>query len=244
MNKVGSLAELNAFLRELLELFNNRVQRKYGKSRRQKFDLAEKAKLTALPETPYSVGTWGKHKLHPDCHVQVGKNFFSAPHQLRGHELDVRVSHAFVEIFHRLDRVAIHRALGPNNQGRYRTDDAHLPEKHLAVKEFTPQRALIQAKEIGAATERIVGGLIQKARHPLLYLRRVQGILRLASRYSAADLEYASMQVVEIGVDMPRIDDLEKIIKNAKLQDASAPLAEVRRGPNPNLRGQQSWSQV
>jgi hypothetical protein len=239
-----SLAELNAFLHELLELFNNRIQRKYGKSRRQKFELAERAKLLPLPATAYSIGTWSKHKLHPDCHVQVGKNFFSGPHQLRGYELDIRVSHVFIEIFHRLERVAVHRAFAPNNQGRYRTDNRHLPEKHLAVKEFTPQRALAQAKEIGPATDRIISRLILNAIHPLLYLRRAQGIIRLASRYTAADLEYASMQVVEIGVDMPRIGDLERIIKNAKVPGAAPSQTEVRRGPNPNLRGQQSWSQV
>ena len=237
-----SLVELNAFLRDLLEEFNNRIQRKYGKSRRQKFELAERAKLLPLPTTLYSIGSWGKHKLHPDCHVQVAKNFFSGPHQLRGYELDVRVSHAFVEIFHRLERVAIHRVFAPNNQGRYRTENLHLPEKHLAVKEFTPQRALAQAKELGPATDRIVTGLILNAIHPLLYLRRVQGILRLASRYTAADLEYACMQVVEIGIDMPRIGDLERIIKNAKVLSAASSAAEVRRGPNPNLRGQQSWA--
>lgn len=239
-----SLAELNAFLRELLDQFNNRIQRKYGKSRRQKFEEAERSKLLPLPTASYNIGTWGKHKLHPDCHLQVGKNFFSGPHQLRGHELDVRVSHTFIEIFHRLERVAVHRAFAPNNQGRYRTDNRHLPERHLAVKEFTSQRALAQAKEIGPATDLIVSGLILNAMHPLLYLRRVQGILRLASRYSAQDLEYASMQIVEIGIDMPRIDDLERIIKNARVPSTASSQTEVRRGPNPNLRGQQSWSQV
>ena len=239
-----SLAELNAFLREILAEFNDRVQRKYGKSRRQKFEIAEKAKLMPLPATAYGVGNWSKHKLHPDCHVQVGKNFFSAPHQLRGYELDVRVSHVFVEIFHRLNRVATHRVFAPNNQGRYRTDNNHLPEKHLAVKEFTPQRALTLAKEIGPATECIVSGLILNAIHPLLYLRRTQGILRLASRYTKADLENAAMQIVELGVDLPRINDLERIIKNANGQKIQPPATAVHRGPNPNLRGQQSWSQV
>jgi hypothetical protein len=238
-----SLAELNTFLRELLDLFNDRVQRKYGKSRRQKFELAEQAKLLPLPTAPYSIGAWGRHKLHPDCHLQVGKNFYSAPYQLRGHELDVRMSHHFIEIFHRLSRIAVHRAYPPNNQGRYRTDDAHLPEKHLAVKEFTPQRAMMQAKEVGPETERMITGLILNARHPLLYLRRAQGILRLASRYSPADLEYAAMQLAEIGVEMPRLGDIEGIIKNAKCQSGAPPVT-VRRGPNPNLRGQKSWSQA
>lgn len=237
-----SLAEVNAFLRELLNEFNNRVQRKYGKSRREKFEQGERCKLSPLPGAGYGIGSWGRYKLHPDCHVQVAKNFYSAPHQLRSYELDVRISHEFVEIFHNLTRVAIHRVFAPNHQGRYRTEDPHLPERHLAVKEFTPQRALMQAKQIGPATERVIMGLIMNARHPLLYLRRVQGILRLSSRYSGADLEYAAMQLIEIGVDSPRLNDIERIIQNAQACSKLAP-AVVQRGPNPNLRGQESWSQ-
>jgi len=176
--------------------------------------------------------------------LYFGKNFFSAPYQLRGYELDVRASHSFIEIFQQLERVAIHRNFPPNHQGRYRTDDNHLPDKHLAVKEFTPQRALDQAKQIGPATDLLVSGLIFNAKHPLLYLRRVQGILRLANRYTPADLEYASLQLVEINIEMPRLDDLERIIKSARMQSGPSPLLVVQRGPNPNLRGQHSWSQI
>lgn len=133
-----SLGELNAFLRELLDIFNDRIQRKYGQSRRQKF-TAEQTKLLPLPSGEYRVGIWKKHRLHPDCHIQVGYNFYSAPYQYRSEDLDVRVTSQTIEIFHHLERLVVHIAF-PNkdikggSRGGYRTNDTHLPPSHLALK--------------------------------------------------------------------------------------------------------------
>jgi len=236
-----SLAELNVFIRELLELFNNRVQKKYGLSRRQKYE-GEREKLLPLPQAGYTIGIWKELKLHPDCHVQCGYNFYSAPYQLRGQALDVRVTSSFVEIYHRLDRVAVHIAASPNHRGRYLTKDAHLPPAHLAMKEFTPQRALRDAAEIGVATHRVVESLLTNARHPLLYLRRVQGILRLARRHSSAVLESACQVMVKLGIELPRLDDIGDVIKNQGAATPASGSAPIVRGFNPNLRGQMSWS--
>jgi hypothetical protein len=237
-----SLAELNRFIRELLAIFNSRIQKKYGHSRQQKFERGEKEKLLELPATAYDVGEWKKLKLHPDCHVQCGYNFYSAPYTLRSKELDVRVTPNFVEIFHQLERVALHLAASPNHRGRYVTKDAHLPPAHLAMKEFTPTKALSDAANIGTAAATIVDRLLTNARHPLLYLRRIQGILRLSTRHSPAALESACQVLVNLGVQTPRLDDVEGIIKNRSKDTTRPDAAEIKRGPNPNLRGQKTWS--
>jgi transposase len=237
-----SLAELNGFIGELLDWFNSRIQKKYGQSRRQKFEQGEREKLLELPATAYEVGEWKKLKLHPDCHIQCGYNLYSAPYALRGKELDVRVTPHFVEIFHQLERVAIHLAASANHRGRYVTKDAHLPPAHLAMKEFTPAKALADAGHIGVATLQIVESLLTTVPHPLLHLRRVQGILRLAARHSSATLESACQVLVQLGVQLPRLDDVEGIIKNRSTEPPAPCSTDVIRGPNPNLRGQKSWS--
>lgn len=238
-----SLGELNRYLEELVDEFNNRVQRKYGKSRRQKFEEGEREKLLPLPNEPYRTGVWKKLKLHPDCHLQVGLNFYSAPHLLRGQELDVRVTATVVEIFHQLDVVAQHFLLPPNNQGRYRTKLEHLPAAHLAILEFTPQQALRDAQAVGPSTHQIVELLFKHDRHPLLYLRRIQGMLRLARRYTPPALEEACRQLLQIGSMTPRIHDVEEIIKQALRCKGTETIPKVNRGPNPNLRGQSNWSE-
>src|SRR5690606_35076927 len=53
-----SIGELNTFLRELADEFNVRIQRKYGLSRRDKFEQGEREKLLALPASTYRCGIW------------------------------------------------------------------------------------------------------------------------------------------------------------------------------------------
>jgi hypothetical protein len=236
-----SLGELNAYLLELLAVFNHRVQRKYGISRRAKFEQGEQEKLLPMPESTYQLGEWKTLTHHPDCHVQCGYNFYSAPWRTRGQELEVRVTPGLVELFHRLERVAIHVAAAPNHRGKYMTQRSHLPPAHQALLESTPQRALADAAAVGTATEKVVRGLIEGPHHPLLFLRRVQGILRLAKRHSVAELEAACAVVTTIGVALPRLADIEDIIKNTKGRVA-APTKHVNRQPNPNLRGQMTWA--
>lgn len=234
------LGDLNDFLQELADTFNDRVQRKYGQSRQQKFEAGERGKLLPLPSSHYSYGEWKVAKVHPDCHVQVIKNFYSVPYQFRGKEVSVRITDGLVEIYSDLECVARHLRIQAVVAGQYRTVDSHLPESHRALREATPQMALAHAHDIGFATETMVRSLIEEARHPLMYLRRVQGILRLEKRYSKAALENAAKILVEAGATMPRLNDVEAIIKN-NVGTKSAALLTIRRGPNPYLRGQISW---
>jgi hypothetical protein len=237
--KFYSLASLNAFLHELLEAFNSRVQRKYGQSRRQKFELGERAKLSPLPTAHYQIASWKNLTVHPDCHVQIGFNFYSTPYQLRGKALDVRVTPDFAEIFFNLERVALHLLFSGSQRGRYQTKRAHLPEAHLAVKDFTPRRALQDATAIGPATLAVVESLFKISSHPLLHLRRIQGILRLGSRYCPKKLEIACQKIQLLGIESPRLADIEVIIKNGA--DTLIGQINIVRGPNPNLRGQRSF---
>ena len=234
-----SLASLNVFLRDLLDAFNSRIQRKYGESRRQKFEAGERSKLSPLPSAHFQVASWKVATAHPDCHVQVGFNFYSVPYQLRGKELGVRVTPHFAEVFFNMERVALHVLFSGSQRGRYQTKREHLPESHLAVKEFTPRRALQDAKSIGPATLGVVENLFAVSSHPLLHLRRIQGILRLGQRYCAAKLEAACQKILTLGIQSPRLADIEAIVKGGTDTPGAPP--DVVRGVNPNLRGQRSF---
>ena len=241
--KFFSLVELNEFLVLLLDNFNDRIQKKYDASRLQRFLDSEKENLLPLPEQSYHMGQWKKLVVHPDCHVQVNKNFYSAPYQLRGYQLDVRVSTTFVEIFKSLERVAVHQSLAPNQRGQYRTDDKHLPASHIAMLEFTPRKALEEAKSIGPSTHTVISNLLSNSRHPLMYLRRIQGILRLKKRYSAKELEGSCERLCEVGISYNiRIHDIESIIETSRKCKFDLKPRYVQRSPNnPNLRGQETW---
>src|SRR5690606_28524367 len=89
----------------------------------------------ACQATPYDFGEWKDAKVHPDCHIQIGKNFYSVPHTLRGKSVEVRITSTLVEAYSNLDCVARHIRAHPNSAGQYINKPAHLPEAHKAVRE-------------------------------------------------------------------------------------------------------------
>lgn len=237
--KFRSLGEINDFILELLEAFNARHQRKYGTSRRRKFQDHEKEKLLALPSEKYSFSEWKTAKVHPDCHIQVDYNFYSVPYRLSGQQVDVRISSNGIEVYSKLERVAIHPKFGGNTRGRYKTDKPHLPEAHQAIHAQTPQNILEQASRVGPATLEVIESLlVSKSHHPYTYLRRAQGIVRLATRHSNAGLEDACTSIVGLHIKQPKLRDIESIIK---FNRPRKPKTSVTRQPNVNLRGQDNW---
>ena len=49
--------------------------------RRERF-AQEQPLLRALPQSRFELFDWRPAKVHPDCHVQVDKNFYSVPHRM------------------------------------------------------------------------------------------------------------------------------------------------------------------
>lgn len=186
----ASPAELNQALREFLLELNATVMKDYGVSRLERF-AEEKKHLKPLPVSAFAFTEWKTAKVHLDCHIQVEKNFYSVPHAFVGHEVRVRLSATLVEVFTSdSEPIAVHARL--TGEHRYRTDDRHYPEDKLATASFGIHQAQAQARRIGPETEKLVEHLFSLS-HPLRYLRRIQGILRLAEKkkVSVAALEYA-----------------------------------------------------
>ena len=73
-----TLAELNEAWRHYLQRLNHQVMKDYGVSRAQRFE-EEKKQLKALPSSPFELSEWRHAKVHPDCHIQVEKNFTRFP---------------------------------------------------------------------------------------------------------------------------------------------------------------------
>ena len=236
-----SIGELNRFLVDAANEFNNRNQRKYGSSRRSRFECQERITLKPLPTTAYETGEWRKAKLHDDCHIQYKYNYYSAPYQHRGKELDVRVTFTHVEIFYNQERIAIHRRRPDTQRGNYCTDKSHLPEKFQAMEELTVCRQIREANKIGANTGAIVTALLTEVSHPLMFLRRTMGILRLKGRHGADKLERACEVLIGHGCSKPKVKDVERMINIPNLGNRPRGLP-IDRKPNPHLRGQMSFT--
>ena len=167
----------------------------YGVSRNQRFE-EEKKLLKALPPAPFELSEWRQAKVHPDCHIQVEKNFYSVPFVYVGQKVRVRLTEKMVEVFSEDSQpLTAHTRL--RGIGQVSTYDFHYPEAKLAVARFEVHHALAQAKKLGPHVETLVGELFSE-QHPLRHLRRVQGILRLAKRYPITPqaLDHACQQAM------------------------------------------------
>ena len=190
-----SLPELNQTLRDYLQRLNHEVMKDYGVSRLQRFE-EEKKQLKPLPTSPFELSEWRAAKVHPDCHIQVEKNFYSLPFLYVGHKVRVRLTEKIVEVFSEDSQpLTAHTRLG--GIGQFSTYDFHYPEKKLSVVRFEVRHAQSQAKQLGPHVEKLVAELLSGS-HPLRHLRRVQGILRLAKRYpiTAEALDHACQRAL------------------------------------------------
>lgn len=198
-----SLAELNAEFAEFLKRFNATVMKEYGASRVERF-ATERQLLKPLPQSAFVMTEWRQAKVHPDCHVQVERNFYSVPFRMVGHTVRVRLTPKLVEVFgDDTDLLATHgRLVG---MGKMSTQEAHYPEKKLGIRRFEIQAARNEAERIGPATTKLVEALVA-GDYPLKHLRRIQGILRLhSSRHVSTEaLEYACEQAAKFA--RPRLN--------------------------------------
>jgi transposase len=185
-----SLAELNQAFREYLQRLNHEVMKDYGVSRSQRFE-EEKKHLKPLPQARFQLSEWRSAKVHPDCHIQVGKNFYSVPFRHVGQNVRVRLTEKMLEVFdEEAQPLAAHSRL--DGVGKFSTFDAHYPEAKVSVARFEVHHAKTQAKRIGPHGETLIEDLLS-GDHPLRHLRRVQGILRLITSHqiAAESLDYA-----------------------------------------------------
>jgi transposase len=190
-----SLHELNQTLRDYLQRLNHEVMKDYGVSRSQRFEEEQK-QLKSLPPSPFELSEWRQAKVHPDCHIQVEKNFYSVPFVYVGQKVRVRLTEKIVEVFSEDSQpLTAHTRL--RGIGQFSTYDFHYPEKKLSVARFEVRHAQHQAKQLGPHVEQLVDQLFSGS-HPLRHLRRVQGILRLAKRYpiTAEALDHACQRAL------------------------------------------------
>jgi transposase len=189
-----SLAELNRAIQPLLEEINGREMEHVEKSRRELFEELDKPALRPLPDRPYEYATSKVARVNIDYHVDFEKHFYSVPFTLIHEEVRIRASERMVEIYHTSQRepVAVHpRSSVP---GRYSTQTSHMPPKHQKAGEWTPERLVRWASEIGPHTAKLIQSILSSRQLPEQAFRSCLGILRLSGQYPHPTLETACQE--------------------------------------------------
>lgn len=228
-----SLAELNAAIRECIEIINDRVMRRFKQSRRERFNEVDKQALIQLAAR-YEYGEWaGPIRVPPDYHIPVSGHFYSVPYRFVQQEVHARSTPTVVEIFRDRQRIASHPL--SDEVGGKTTDRSHMPEHHLAWADHTPERYLDWAQRTGPQARRVVQTLLEDARHPAGALNACGSLQRLSRTHGAERFELACAKALQI--QSPSVKSIRSILQH-KLEGASGERTSERRLPlHSNVRG-------
>lgn len=229
-----SLFELNKAIHALLKELNERPFKKLPGSRLTQFEALDKSALRPLPLQPYEYAEWKKAKVSFDYHIEVDKHYYSVPHSLVKHEVDVRTTEKTIEVFHKGNRIASH--LRSQKQGSHSTQADHMPASHRAHMEWTPGRLLNWSLEIGPNTRDIVKHQLFNRPHPEMGYRSCLGLLRLSKQFGKERLEAACQKALLLGsptrtsVVSILNQGLDKLPQGEEVETGQTPLHENIRG--------------
>ena len=232
--KFFSMAELNQAIAALLERLNQRPFRKREGTRASLFAALDRPALQPLPTERYQFGAWQTARVNIDYHIEIQRHYYSVPYQLTGQAVEVRLTEATVEIFHRGLRVASHARSREPYQAT--TVHQHRPKSHQKHLEWTPSRMLEWARTVGPSTAGLFERILASKPHPEMGYRSCLGILRLAQQYSLARVEAAAQRALHLkACSYQSVKSmLERQLDRLPVEEAPAPRPPLE---HDNIRG-------
>ncbi len=193
-----SLEELNREISKLLSEYNDRPFQQLEGSRRSLFEKLDQPALKPLPQRPFEYEEWETHRVGLDYHVRVraDEHNYSVPHRLVGEKLDVRLTAATVECFHKGERVASH--VRSKEKNRHSTLPEHMPERHREHAKWTPERIISWVGKAGPSAAEVAERIIAARPHPEQGFRACRGLIRLGETYGNDRLEAACKRALAI----------------------------------------------
>lgn len=204
-----TLASLNKAIEGLLADLNQRPFKKLPGSRLSQFEQLDKPALQPLPTTPYQYVDIRQARVHIDYHIDYDRHYYSVPHGLVKQKVEVQASDNTVAIYNQGKRIASHPR--SYRQGAHSTCPEHMPKSHRALHDWSPERFLRWAADIGEATREVVKHLLNEKRHQEQSYRRVLALLSNAKKYSRERLNNACARALLI--NSPTRSSVESILK-------------------------------
>jgi len=202
-----SLTAQNSFLLDWEK--NVADTRIHGTTRQQVgkiFEAVERSALQPLPASLFPVFEEARRTVHRDGHVEFKKAYYSAPPEYVGRQVWVRQETRLLRIYNsRREQIALHALAEP---GKFTTDPAHLHSRKRHIIERGADHLLDRCRMIGP-----LSGTWAEAMHQTRgpqSLRVMQGLLQLAGKHPAAELEKAAGVATHHGTW--RLRDLKRLL--------------------------------
>lgn len=191
-----SLEQLNREVARLLVALNERPFRKLPGCRAGQFAQIDRPALRPLPAERYEYAEWAKARVNVDYHVEFDGHYYSVPYALAGQPIELRVTATTVECLHRGQRVASH--LRSSFKRRHTTVKEHMPSHHRHQAEWTPERLIRWAQDMGPSVAAVVTAILHSRRHPEQGFRAALGVLALNNSYGIERLRAACDRAVRM----------------------------------------------
>lgn len=203
-----SLAAQNAYLADWEKsVADTRI---HGTTRRQVgrlFEEVERPALQPLPSSLFPVFEEARRTVHRDGYVEFKRAYYSAPPEYVGRQVWVRQETRLLRLYNtRREQIALHALAEP---GKFTTDPAHLHSRKRHIIERGADYLLDRCRRLGPLTGTWAQAMHQ-TRGPQS-LRVMQGLLQLAEKYPAAELEKAARIATHHGTW--RLRDLKRLLE-------------------------------
>ena len=231
--RFDSVQDVNEAIAPLLTYLNERAFQKLPGCRASAFAQIDAPALMALPTQPWEWAVFKTVRVHVDSHVEFEGHRYSAPNALVGQELELRVTAHVVEMLNRGQRVASHIRCA--HKGGFTTVAEHLPQRHQAHAQWTPERLVSWGERIGLACAQTVQLMLARPRHPEHAYRACLGLLSLSKRYGEQRLEAACAMARQVGTT--KYTHIRDILVNRRDLLEQSPSSEWSSPVHAHVRG-------
>ena len=198
-NVYTSLESLNRAIFKALEDHNNKLMKGRPYSRRQMFEETELETLQPLPEKRYELKRKRVVTVMKNNYICLSedKHYYSVPYPYIGRKVILLYGPSVVELYYHYTRIAVHardrRPFG------YTTVEEHLASKHRFMTDWSPEKFISRAEEIGPETKEYIIKLLESRQHPEQTYRSCQGVLSFGARAGKDRLNNACKRALQYG---------------------------------------------
>ena len=205
-----TLAALNQHIRFLLDDLNNKPFKRLPGTRLSQFEALDKPAMRSLPGSRYQFTEFKLARVNIDYHLEYDKHFYSVPHHLVKHQVEVQATRDSVAVFFKSKQIARHAR--SNAKGGYTTDTNHMPTAHRKHQEWSPERLLNWANDLGPNVQHMTQTMLDRKPHPEQAYRACLGLLNLSRTYDKQRLDAACQRA--IAIHSPYVKSIKSILKN------------------------------
>ena len=185
-----SVDELNDAISLLLDNYNNKIVKRFNKSRFEMFLELDKPFLQSLPNERYIYKEFKEATVSQSYHIFLEGCEYSVPYKYLGVKVFVAYSNQSVTIYYKGIQIALHPRL--HFSGQTSTLNEHMPANHqYANEKINPGKYLNWAKDIGISTLQWVKKEFEKVTHAPNAYRKLNAVLSMARTYGKSELEFA-----------------------------------------------------